>query len=123
MELKFCEMNTREAAKAMCAIVRPMQNIAKNEEVNRAFAAISGKGEDAQHMTVLEKGGMLLEIVPILLDVCYADTIAIISVMTGKAVGDVETQNIMQTITDVREFMDGEFMSFFKSPAVMKSMK
>lgn len=121
--MKLSEMNTREAAKAMCALVRPMQNIAKNKEVNRAFAAISGKGDEAKDMTVLEKGGMLLEIVPILLEACYADTIAIISVMTGKMAGEIEEQNIMKTIADVREFMDDEFMSFFKSPAVMKAMK
>ncbi len=121
--MRFCEMNTREAARAMCSLVRPMQNIAKNEEVNRAFAAISGKGEGAQKMTVLEKGGMLLEIVPILLEVCYADTIAIISVMTGKAVAEVENQNVMQTLNDVQEFLDGEFIGFFKLRAAMNAKK
>lgn len=118
MNVKLSEMNTRQLAGAMCALVRPMQVIAQDEEINKAFMAISAKGEEAQSMTVLEKGSMLLEVVPVLLEKRYTETMAIMSVMTGKNVSELEAQNGMETMNELRECIDKQFLDFFRSSAV-----
>ena len=117
--MKLSEMNTRQLASAMCALVRPMQALAQDEEINRAFTAISARGEDAQRMTVLEKGGMLLEVVPVLLERRYKETIEIVSVLTGKSVEVLEAQNGMETINETMECFDSQLLGFFRSSAVM----
>ena len=117
--MKLSEMNTRQLASAMCALVRPMQALAKDEEINRAFTAISAKGEEAQSMTVLEKGGMLLEVVPVLLERRYRETLEIVSVLTGKSVEMLEAQNGMETINETIECFDSQLLGFFRSSAVM----
>lgn len=121
--MKLSEMNTKQLAAAMCALVRPMQALAQDEEINKAFAAISAKGEMAQRMTVLEKGAMLLEVVPVLLERRYAETMQIMSVMTGKSVTELEKQNGMETIAEIQTFMDEQFWGFFRSSAVTEKEK
>ena len=111
--MKLSEMTTKQFASAVCSMAIPMQNIAKDEEINRAFSAISGKGESGSDMTVLQKGGLLLELVPLLLEKRFYDTVSIISVMTGKSVKEVEAQNGMQTLKDIRSFWDDDFACFF----------
>ena len=117
--MKLSEMNTRQLTSAMCALVRPMQALAKDEEINRTFTAISAKGEEAQSMTVLEKGGMLLEVVPVLLERRYKETLEIVSVLTGKSIEVLEAQNGMETIKETMECIDSQLLGFFRSSAVM----
>ena len=117
--MKLSEMNTRQLASAICALVRPMQAIAKDEEINRAFTAIYEKNAEAKSMTVLEKGGMLLEVVPVMLERRYRDTLEIVAVLTGKSIEVLETQNGMETINETMECIDSQLLSFFRSSAVM----
>lgn len=117
--MKLSEMNTKQLASALCALVRPMQALAQDEEINRAFTAIYAKGEEMQNMTVLEKGGMLLEVVPVLFERRYKETIEIVSVLTGKSVEELEVQNGMETINETMQCFDSQLLGFFRSSAVM----
>lgn len=118
--MKLSEMNTKQLASALCALVRPMQALAQDEEINRAFTAISAKSEETQSMTVLEKGGMLLEVVPVLFERRYKETIEIVSVLTGKSVEELESQNGMETINETIQCFDNQLLGFFRSSAVME---
>ena len=117
--MKLSEMNTRQLAAAMCQLTQPMSRIATDDSLSRVFTNIQHAMERNKNMSVMEKMGMLLEAVPILLQAHYDDTIMIISVMTGKTTAEVEAQNGMQMITELRECIDKQFLDFFRSSAAM----
>lgn len=117
--MKLSEMNTKQLAGALCALTQPMSRIATDDNLSRVFANIQHEMERRTHMSMMEKTGMLLEAVPILLRSHYDDTIAIISIMTGKSIAEVEAQNGMEMIDELRKSIDSQFLSFFRSSAAM----
>lgn len=117
--MKLSEMNTKQLAGALCALTQPMSRIATDEALNGVFERIAKRMEVATHMTAFEKMGMLLETVPVLLESHYDDTIKIVSVMTGKTAAEVEAQNGMAMIEELRTCIDSQFIGFFRSSAAM----
>ena len=117
--MKLSEMNTKQLASALCQLTVPMSAIATDSELNGVFENISERTAKSKHMTMFEKMGMLLEAVPVLLEKHYAETVKIISVMTGKTFAEVEAQNGMEMIVELRECIDKQFLDFFRSSAAM----
>lgn len=115
--MKLSEMNTRQLAKAMCALVPPVQRIAQDEGLNGLFAAIKEKKQAGA--TVMEMLGLMLDAVPLLLDTHYEESVAIISAMTGKSAEEINSQRGMQTIADLRGCIDDQLLDFFRSSAAM----
>lgn len=116
--MKLSEMNTKQLAGVLCALVQPANRIATDSALNGVFERCAEKMKTAAYMTQIEKMGMLLEAVPVLLETHYDDTIKIISIMTGKTCAEVEEQNGMEMINEMMKSIDEQFLRFFKSSAV-----
>lgn len=117
--MKLSEMSTKQLAAALCQLVAPIANIAKDESLNGVFNGIAARMQADAHMTNFEKIGELLGAVPVLLDTHYADTIRIIAVMTGRTDAEVEKLNGYEMIGEFRASIDKQFIDFFKSSAAM----
>lgn len=117
--MKLSEMNVRQLSAALCQLVQPMANIAKEEELNGLFNDVAKKMQANKRMTRLEKMGELLPVITILLEKRYADTIRIVAVMTDRTDAEVEEMNGFDMVSEMIESIDKKFMDFFKSAAVM----
>ena len=117
--MKLSEMNTKQLAAATCRLVEPMCRIAADKSLNGLSESVAAMVKENERMTMMEKMGMLLGAVPILLETHYADMIQIIAVMTGRTVAEVEALNGMKMIDELRESIDSQFLSFFRSSAAM----
>lgn len=117
--MKLSEMNTKQLAAALCQLTKPMQNIAADESLNGVFESIDKKMHSGRYMSAMEKMGMLLDTVPILLETHYGDMIRIISIMNGKSIAEVEEQNGMEMIDELRKSIDSQLVGFFRSSAAM----
>ena len=117
--MKLSEMNTRDIAKTLCALTQPVSRIAKDESLNGVFGELARKMRDNPEMTVLEKAGELMGVVPVLLADHYEDTIHVISIMTGKTAKEIEEMNGMAMIDEMRKCIDKQFLDFFRSSAAM----
>lgn len=113
--MKLSDMNTKQLAAALCRLTQPVSRIAKDEEINKMLSDMAKQ----KKMTMAEKAGALLELVPLLLDKHYADAIQIIAAMTGRLDAEVETLNGMEMIAELRNSIDAEFVRFFRSSAAM----
>jgi hypothetical protein len=117
--MKLSEMNVRQLSAALCQLVQPMANIAKEEDLNGLFNDVAKKMQANKRMTRLEKMGELLPVITILLEKRYADTIRIVAVMTDRTDAEVEEMNGFDMVSEMIESIDKKFMDFFKSAAVM----
>lgn len=113
--MKLSEMNTKQLAAALCRLTQPVSRIAKDEEINKMLSDMAKQ----KKMTMAEKAGALLELVPLLLDKHYSDAIQIIAAMTGRLDAEVETLNGMEMIAELRNSIDAELVRFFRSSAAM----
>lgn len=111
--MKLKEMNTDQLADALCEIAPLLEEIGKDAELNENLRKITMK-ERESGMTVLEKGvSLIARVVPALLKTHRAETYKILSVMTGKSVQELATQNGMETIRDAKDCVDEELIGFF----------
>lgn len=117
--MKLSEMNTKQLAKALCDLTEPVSAITRDAEINGVFEGIAKRVKENEHMTMFEKMGMLLEVVPMLLAEHYEDAIKIACVMTGKKKGEVEAMNGMELIEELRDCIDSQIIGFFRSSAAM----
>ena len=110
--MKLSEMNTNQLAHAICEAADPLSRIAQSKELNDAFKAY--KTEYNEEQTVLQKSsGLISRVVPALLRTHYEDVVKVIAIMTGKSIEQIHEQNGLQTIADVKAFIDGDFADFF----------
>ena len=117
--MKLSEMNTKQMARALCDLTAPVSAITKDEGINGVFEGIAKKIQENERMTMFEKAGMLLEVVPMMLAEHYEDTIKIACVMTGKQKDEVEAMNGMELIRELRDCIDSQIIGFFRSSAAM----
>lgn len=117
--MKLSEMSTKQLAAALCRLTEPIGNITKDESLNGVFERIAKRVKSGGYMSDMEKMGMLLEAVPVLLDSHYADTIRIAAIMMGRSDAEVEALNGYEMIDEMRKCIDSQFMSFFRSSAAM----
>lgn len=117
--MKLSEMNVRQLSAALCQLVQPMANIAKEESLNGLFNDVAKKMQERERMTNLEKIGELLPVITVLLETHYADTIRILAAMTGRTDAEVETMNGFEMAKEMIKSVDKKFVDFFKSAAAM----
>lgn len=114
--MKLSEMNTDQLADALCAIAEPMERIGADDEFNKKIAEFSERQKKDGGVTKLESlTGMIATTIPWLLSRHRKDVFAILSVLTGKSVADIEAQNGFVTIREARACLDKELTDFFKS--------
>lgn len=118
--MKLSEMNTDQLADALCAIAEPMERIGADDEYNKKIAEFAKRQKGAENVTRLESlTGAISSTIPWLLSRHRKDVFAILAVLTGKSVAEIEAQNGFMTIRDARSCIDGELIGFFKSFGAM----
>lgn len=115
---KLSEMNANELCKALCDIAAPIGNIARDDEVVEALKQIAEKRRPG---TALAKffGVSFSALVPLLLNKHKADTFAVLSVLKGKTVSEVEQENGFQLVRDLRALFQTDLIRFFGSSVDM----
>lgn len=119
--MKFSEMNTDQMAKALVMIAEPVSAIAKDENVLAVLKDL-GKPKKGQPPIMLY-ADMISGFIPVLLGAHKNDVYTIIAAMTGKTVEEVSEQPGLETVKQIREFLDADFVSFFTSAAPSKPEK
>ena len=118
--MRISEMNTKQAAECVCAISAPLGRIGEDAAVNAYLKSLSGqKGKTMMQMIA----SAVAELVPALLNTHFDDTVAVIAALTGKTAQDIESQNILSTLRDVRGSIDKDLIDFFTASAGMDGEK
>lgn len=112
--MKLSEMTTRQAAACMAELAAPIGNLLESSALKDWYEA--HKQEE-----VTLPG--ILPLVPVLLREHYDDASAIVAALTGKTRDEIDGQLIGQTIADVRDCLDDELISFFKSARALAPEK
>lgn len=109
--MKLSEMNTVQLADALVALSEPLSRIGRDPAMNRAFTDL-GRFEGA---TALEKASHLfVPLTTALLKTHRADTLAVLSALTGKGVDALERQRGLDTLREAKACFDQELLDFFR---------
>lgn len=120
--MKLSEMSTQKAAQKMCDIAIPMANIAQDEKTAEAMRAFPmEKIKDMPMINLIGKAIAL--IVPLALRDHFEDLCEIVAAMTDKTAETVKSQKIIDTVTDVKNIVDGDIVHFFTSAVTPKQEK
>lgn len=116
--MKISEMTTAQAAKALCKIVAPAENIMKDEKIIPSIQRLMNAEKDEMMLVVLMR-----DIVPLLLDTHFKDFCGVVGALTDKTGKQVENQNVLVTIKDVRDSVDKELFDFLKSSGIARKTR
>lgn len=109
--MKLSEMNTKELSRALCQLAGPLEKIGSDDSITKMFKDMSNK--KGQISKLQEASKMVGTIIPVLLEKHQADTFTALSILTGKSVQEIETQNGMQTVRDLKGVLDKDLLDFF----------
>lgn len=112
--MKLSEMNTEQLCDVLCEIAEPVDKIGTDEAFAQKLKEVAERGalNKIQSMTA-----MFGAFVPLLLKNKRAESIKIISVLSGKSVDEIAKQSGMQTLKDAMDCIDEDFIRFFKQSA------
>lgn len=120
--MRLKDMDTMQMAACMCRIAPAIERIGENKTVHELLKAY-GEKKDENAPLLARYARLVGTLVPALLGECIEETVVIVSAMTGKSVENVKAQKGMETIRDVMEFMDADFIGFFGQSAVSAQEK
>ena len=108
--MKISEMNNDQAADAMIKIAPAISNLMKDEDAeNMIKSMIKAEGETSYQIL----GGLLPKLVAFCMKDHKRDVYAIVAALTMKPVAEVGKMNFMQTVKELKESVDEEFLGFF----------
>lgn len=108
--MKLSEMNTRQMAKTLCSLTRPIANLCEDKAVMDALQLLQDMRSGKKHCTM---AGLLAQVMPVLLDEHYDDVAVILAALTGKTRKEIDEQSGAQTVKDIKACLDGDLASFF----------
>lgn len=109
---KLSEMPTRNAAALIGELSVPLGNLAQHPEIQAFF----NQHQSAEMNASMALAG-LVRLLPAFLRDNYADTVQVLSILTGKPADAIGDQSIAATIADVKACADGELTGLFTSSA------
>lgn len=118
--MRISEMNTKQAAQTLCMIAEPLSRIGEDESVNAFLKSLSSKKGSTMMQLI---SGAVAQIVPALLNTHFDDTVNVLSALTGKSANEIEQQNILVTMRDVRESIDKDLLDFFTASSATDGEK
>ena len=112
MSKKLSEMNTLETMDTLALITPELGTILKDENVVKIFQSSGITAE-----TKVETGiNRILLLIPQIFATRKTEVCKILSYLTGKTLEEIENQNGLRTIKEIREaFKEPELVSFFSS--------
>lgn len=117
--MKLSELSTDRAVDVLCELAPYVGNIANDEDVVGTIGKVMENGQNLnQYGQMMLLVGRIGEFVPLLLKTHRSDVYGILSVMNERNVAEIASQNLMDTMQQIKElFHDEEFLAFFKSSA------
>jgi hypothetical protein len=118
--MKISQMGTREAARALCRIAKPVETIGNDKEMSAYLKSLGEKKGETVFALIC---GAVGKVVPVLLDRHYDETAEILSALTGKDKEEIGQQPLIVTMRDARESIDQDLVDFFTSASGMDGEK
>lgn len=112
--MKLSEMNTVQLADALVRIAGPIERIGKDEELNGQILEMGERFQSGKLTNIEKTARMVSMCIPALLQRHRADTMEILSALTGRSVAEIAAQPGLQTIREARESLDEDLLSFFR---------
>ena len=115
--MKLSELSTERATDVLCIIAPLAMNILSDEELMEELkAAIDFKNVNTSAEKIALIVGKISKILPIVLKKRRIDLFGILAALNGKTVEEIGKQNILKTMSQVRDISkDKELLDFFKS--------
>lgn len=115
--MRISELTTDEGLDVLCEITPFIGAIVTDEELVAELKRKIKLGDDASKAQVwVAATDKLSKLMPIIFKTHRADVYGIIGAINGKPQSEIETQNFIKTMTEIRDIIrDEEFRNFFKS--------
>ena len=110
--MKISMMTNDQAVEAMVKMAQPIANLMEDEETAQLLESITSADKS--------KGGVAFvgKILPKVVSFCMKnhkdDVFAVVGALTMKPVDSVGKMNFLETIKELRESIDEDFLGFFK---------
>lgn len=110
--MKISQMSTKEAAGVLCRIAGPVEVIGSDSEVSAYLKRLSQMKDEPLFAVIC---GAVGQLIPVLLDRHYEETVEILSALTGKDKEEIGAQSVLMTMRDAKECVDQDLIDFFTS--------
>lgn len=110
--MKISMMTTDQAADTLVKIVEPVSRIMDDDKVAELLKGFS-ESKNVPYIKLFAK--MLPKIVSIALDSHRDDLYLIVGALDGTSYSEVKEQNILKTMSVIKESFDKELLDFFGS--------
>ena len=110
--MKISEMTNEQAADAMVKLAQPMANLLEDKETLRLLEQMQNPNAEGG---ISYFAWVIPKIVPFLMKDHKSDVYAIVAALTMKPISAVGKMNFMETVKELRESIDEDFIAFFKS--------
>lgn len=115
--MRLSEFTTEQALDVFCEITPFVTNIVTDDELLgelRNAVNLDGATTRAEQIAILTE--KVTKLIPILLKKRKTDLLSIVAVLDGKTLEEVEKQNILVTMIQIRGILkDKALLDFFKS--------
>jgi len=110
--MKISQMNNDQAADAMIKLATPMANLMEDKATIALLKELeTGSNGDG----IAFFGRILPKVVPFCMKDHKADVFAIVAALTQKPVSAVGKMNFLETVRELKESIDEDFLGFFTS--------
>ena len=110
--MKISQMTNDQAADAMIKLAGPISRLLEDEETRKLVEEAQSQREGEGGIAFF--GRILPKVVPFMMKDHREDLYAVVAALTLRPVGDVGKMNFVETIKELRESIDEDFLGFFK---------
>lgn len=116
--MRISEMETGQVCDLLCEITPYVEGIVKDEELLAELRKSIGAKAETRAELLAFGAQKISKLIPIVLKKRKADLFGILGALNNKTQEEIEQQNFIKTMTQVREIVkDKELIDFFKSCA------
>jgi hypothetical protein len=110
--MKLSNMPTIAGARAIAELADPISHLVQHPVMEQFFNHAQNKD-----LNVSLAMSAVVSMLPVLLRDNYADTVAIVAVLSGKSVDEINEQPLADTYEDIRHSFDRDLVGVFTSSA------
>lgn len=111
--MKISAMTNDQAADAMIKMAQPIANLMEDEETKKLLETLTGTTQDEGGIAYF--GKVLPNVVSFCMKNHKSDVYAIVGALMQKPASEVGKLNFLETVKELRESIDEDFIGFFKS--------
>ena len=110
--MKISMMTNDQAADALVKMAQPMANLMEDKDTSALLETLSKSNPEGGGFAYL--GSVLPKIVSFCMKNHKADVYAIVGALTQKPASEVGKMNFLETVKELKESIDEDFIGFFK---------